>query len=499
MKRVGVSRKRHMWMVRVVAFAALLSATGGLAWGQSNHEINGAIQFNFTPPGARSLAMGGAFIGRADDATAAYTNPAGLIWLSRPEVAVEGRSTTYETVYFNGRLDGNPTNCVGVGYVREECLDTVSGLSTQGDKETITNLSFLSVALPVGHNYRLAFYRHELANLVATINNNERAFYQSNTQDALQNSSTWRTLGINAGIDLNVIDYGVSTAFRFTENFWGGVGLIYREFKLDSVARNYSQFGPGGALNFGRIDFSDSNSGAPQLQYGDDSGLSFSAGLFFKTPNDRWSGGLAYQQSTKFDYTLKTCSTEACGEGRQFLSGNGTFTIPSVFGVGIAFSPGDSWMFSLQYNQVSYSDLAPDLNSLGELLTTVERGGEFGTGDFIYLDDFKVDDSDEIHFGIEYVILANTPIALRVGAWYDPAHQLYYREANRSSDGLDPEEQAKLDDARKKIQVRFPGGDDQVHYTGGIGAVFADNFQLEFGFDIADLSTIYSLSAVVRF
>jgi hypothetical protein len=40
-------------------------------------------------PGARSSAMGGAFAGLADDATAALTNPAGLLTLSAPEIAVE--------------------------------------------------------------------------------------------------------------------------------------------------------------------------------------------------------------------------------------------------------------------------------------------------------------------------------------------------------------------------------------------------------------------------
>ncbi len=51
-----------------------------------------AIEFNFSNPGARSLGMGGAFIGRADDATAAYANPAGLVQLREPELSLELRS-----------------------------------------------------------------------------------------------------------------------------------------------------------------------------------------------------------------------------------------------------------------------------------------------------------------------------------------------------------------------------------------------------------------------
>jgi hypothetical protein len=46
------------------------------------------IPFDFLNPGARSLALGGAFTGLADDATVAFTNPAGLVQLSRPEVSL---------------------------------------------------------------------------------------------------------------------------------------------------------------------------------------------------------------------------------------------------------------------------------------------------------------------------------------------------------------------------------------------------------------------------
>lgn len=38
--------------------------------------------------GARALGMGGAFLARADDATAASWNPAGISYLRRPEVSV---------------------------------------------------------------------------------------------------------------------------------------------------------------------------------------------------------------------------------------------------------------------------------------------------------------------------------------------------------------------------------------------------------------------------
>jgi long-chain fatty acid transport protein len=217
-------------------------------------------------------------------------------------------------------------------------------------------------------------------------------------------------------------------------------------------------------------------------------------------------GGISYQHSTEFNYSLATsvrtdpagpnCAELTCPVALSDLSGTGNIIIPKVFGVGISFSPGDAWIISFQYNRITYSDLEPDLNALGELRFSDTT---FRTGNYIYLEDFKVEDADELHLGIEYVILGNTPIAIRVGAWYDPDHQLRYVEASRGESGLTGEQQHQLADARKRLNIRFPGGEDQVHYTGGIGAVLGDNFQLELGFDIADRSSIYSLSAVVRF
>src|SRR5213079_2894630 len=55
-------------------------------------ESLSGLQFNFGNPGARSLGMGGAFLGLADDASAAEANPAGLTILRKPQVSVEIRN-----------------------------------------------------------------------------------------------------------------------------------------------------------------------------------------------------------------------------------------------------------------------------------------------------------------------------------------------------------------------------------------------------------------------
>jgi len=61
-------------------------------------------------PGARSLGLGGAFVAVADDATAAWANPSGLMQLVRPEISVEGRSWTEDR-------EGAATNQSSLGFL----------------------------------------------------------------------------------------------------------------------------------------------------------------------------------------------------------------------------------------------------------------------------------------------------------------------------------------------------------------------------------------------
>ena len=58
-------------VVRVCVLALCVCASSTPAFAQRNHEV--PIQFDFINPGARSLSLGGAFIGLADDATSAWT------------------------------------------------------------------------------------------------------------------------------------------------------------------------------------------------------------------------------------------------------------------------------------------------------------------------------------------------------------------------------------------------------------------------------------------
>lgn len=70
-------------------------------------QIGLAFEFSFSNPGARSMGFGGAFAALADDATAAFANPAGLVQLAAPEVTLEVRHWSSSIPFtYSGRLTG---------------------------------------------------------------------------------------------------------------------------------------------------------------------------------------------------------------------------------------------------------------------------------------------------------------------------------------------------------------------------------------------------------
>src|SRR5687768_11773546 len=140
------NQMKHRHLSRAVALALLAAA--GPAAAITNVENNSSIPFSFSNPGARSLGMGGAFVGAADDATASYTNPAGLTGLGlEQQIGVEFRRNSFDAPFANGGEAGlNPFDPTGIQY---------------GDASSDTNaLSFISWVLP-RENWALALYRHE--------------------------------------------------------------------------------------------------------------------------------------------------------------------------------------------------------------------------------------------------------------------------------------------------------------------------------------------------
>jgi long-chain fatty acid transport protein len=408
--------------------AAVLACTAAPAFAITDEEGNASLQFSFVPPGARALGMGGAFIGLADDATAAYTNPAGLTQLVNSEVSAEYRNSRFSTEFIAGDLPQYDT-----ANSRED------------------GLGFLSYVMPFD-NWAIAVYRHEFLRYSTD-------FIGAEDSVLLRRFAT--------DIDVKGVNYGLSAAFRIAPGFSAGVGVAYSQFDLESVTERVNdadQFQVAGAFGAG--------------SRGDDNDVIFNVGLLWK-PTDRLSVGAVYRDGGNFEYTAFAARYAS---PTQLVALNGfpkdgvSFDVPRSYGIGLNYKVTDTFGINFDVARMLYSDLTEGMQS------SLVADGPSGNAEVAGL---GIDDGTEIRLGAEYVFadMAN-PVVIRAGMWRDPEHTIRFEGA------VTPANQANA-------QI-FSVGDDEMHYTIGLGIAF-EKFQVDVAADFSNTYDVYSLSGVYRF
>lgn len=195
------------------------------------------LEFNFSNPGARSLAMGGAFLGRADDASAAYANPAGLVELTQPEISVEVRDWTYTAKI------GLPTLESG-------------GISPAGEADLETQgVLFASVVYP-RDRWTLAAYRFEVAG------------YDFGSVE-------------EGSLASEAVTFGLAGAYRFDNGLSVGLVLVHNEVSIEVAAPCPTRDACAG------------------LSRTDDTTIVGNLGILWHF-NDRWSAGAVYRKGPEF-------------------------------------------------------------------------------------------------------------------------------------------------------------------------------------------------------
>jgi len=457
-----------------VALFVILAASPAIAI--TDEEIFRDLRFNFINPGGRSLAMGGAFISLADDATAAQANPAGLTTLLSPQLFLEARAAT-------------PNDSTTSRMFRDPLIMTDGfnvGVETVPDSSF--SPSFLSYVWP-RNRFSLGFSRQEVINISNTTSNSFE--FLSGTESDLRNGA--------GSIDLSLVNWNVSLAVKAHENLRLGLTASYGTLDLESSLVN-TYIDPNGTL------IGDQNlAGVPLEMYrtvadDSDSDVTVTFGLLWKIV-EKLSFGAVYRQGGDFEVAETMIAstidqslvpglitqTAFFNESDTFVTPqNNSFTfpnefhVPDVLGGGLSYKPVPHMTFSLDVVNISYSDLMEGFNSRLNLLTV-----GFATEQAAA---FTLDDQTNIHFGSEAVFpLKNKQAAviLRAGTHQDKDSRLRSDFATGGF-GLGSNE-------------NFPGREDEVHYSLGLGFVFGNNLQIDTAADFSDLGTEGVVSMIYKF
>ncbi|MDC8011246.1 OmpP1/FadL family transporter [Tahibacter soli] len=423
-----------------LAVGAALLGCSGVAFAITDSETNASIPFSFASPGARSLGMGGAFIGLADDATAAYANPAGLTQLRQTEISLEGRHTSYSTPYIDG--GGSTLNPF-----------TTTGLRTNNADTSENNLSYLSVVIP-HDRWAFAFYRQELA----------RFHTSFLTLEGADVGPEVVLFPFSSDADLRILSYSATAAYKVSDRVSLGLGLSYYDFRFETVT--------GRVDDLPQVPIAASG----QVQDGDDDGYGWNLGARFAL-SDSLSLGLTYRRAPDFKYRALNVIFSDGGvplpDPAVFAFDGVRFDIPDVWGAGLSWRPTDALIVNFDVNRVEYSQLTDNITSIFGIQSSANR--------------LRLEDGTEVHLGAEYTFAGMThPFSLRGGVWHDPRHSVKFDGTPNT-----------LEDA--VLATLFAGGRGaDTHYAIGGGWAFS-KFQVDFAADWSEGVDTYSLSGVYRF
>jgi long-subunit fatty acid transport protein len=410
-------------------------------------------------PSARAVAMGGAFLGVADDVSTVFSNPAGLRLLTAPEAFGAFPNGHIERAFpSRGHLFGSPS---GNG------VDIVPGLETVSHREDFAwRPVFAAYVYPWSRVALGGFFHHHHETRHA-FPSTEGLFVTDDAGGIVRIAPTHgaatRQLGAIGG------SFAASVTRQLAVGF--NVAYEYGDLSISELGEALpGTFSPAGSPlpPFGLPEVPGEFKSLKIRTHR----LSYRIGAIW-TPTRLVQVGFVYHRAPTADYGLSTddegpVADEVLTPGTR----TGSFTLPDRAGGGIAVRVTDQGRVSLDIVRVRYSRLSEQFEDAYSLSPADSQAGLY-----------SYPDVTEIHIGAEYaIVLGNTSIVLRGGWWRDPAHSLAYSGTDR------------LAIARLPTAVG-----DVNHLTGGAGVVIARYFELDFGVDTTSAARTAVVTALFRF
>src|SRR5712691_10936077 len=385
---------RLLWTAVMLLALPVFLAAQELPFGIS---LPPALNFATSPSpvgsGARAVGKGTAFIGVADDATAASHNPGGLVQLERPEVSI-----------------------VGSYFLTLERPDvTLPDTVLEDQNLHAFRLNYLSAAYPFQFLQR---------NVVVSLNFQRLYDLQSATDvasgfvniDGIQRVSSRQRGGlftISPAVAVQLTPtFSVGAAFNIWPNLFGN------GWDQDVTVRSEGRVVSGNRIvpfvSQGRIQegfrFRGFNVTAGFLW---NINAIFSLGGVVRTP---FTGKVTHTQTSSLTVTLLDGSPPVTAGPVSFRE-TLDLDLPLSYGLGLAARLSDRLTLALDVSRTHWSDFRLETSTRDTLL--VENGAPSGKGQAVLRG--QGDDTTSVRLGAEYLwIRQQVVVPFRAGFFYDP-------------------------------------------------------------------------------
>ena len=324
--------------------------------------------------GARAAGMGGAFIGVADDATAASWNPAGLVQLERPEISVvysyfqrdqSYSSSSHPEIESENRMDSNGVNYASIAYP-----------FSLFDRNMIISVTYQRL---YEMNKDVSFrYFDDIADIYV-----DHHFLQEGYLYALSPAMAIRvTPVLYIGATLNLWD-----------NYLG---------------RN------GWEIEYTQITLSDDYSDVLAEEANSFKGTNANFGFLWKINKSLTLGGV---YKTPFSGDLeRNISIYEVGSSSPFVEYDLDLTLkmPPSYGLGLSYRQSDTWTMAFDVYKTDWS----------RFILVDESGNEYNPFDYSPISEGRLKDTIQVRLGSEYLFMKDKYVVpVRVGLFYDPESQ----------------------------------------------------------------------------
>ena len=463
------------------------------------------IQLNFANPGGKSLAMGGAFVSLADDATAAFSNPAGIVDQNKWTAGLSGKTFEFRPELRTGNFYQDP-NAAGF---------SLDGVDTYHPTDRVTDLEYVSVAGPITKNISVAVYR--AVNLRYSVDS---------SKDPSSPLGDYRLFSIVVGgssdlswsvdeqgaVDLGNEAYGASIGARFGA-ISVGAGVTLNRLKFDLTG---GAAGPRHLFVVNRGVAGRELSVELGAEVTSPTRLGWSVGARWEV-NERYrvNVGAVYRRSPSFDVDYTARYSGGIGsfscEGGSDTVGDptlcGTFKLPDDYSIGVSIAPTKNLTVAIDLQRIRYSELNESYVAFfayrGCQDSLAPSSCSFGTSTRA-LAGGESDDATIPRVGAELKVpLARTSdLFIRGGYYREPAHGTrvsLFPDANsdRVRDGETPVE-IRTPVFSEAHRVAYDGGSSEDHVAFGLGASVG-SLSIDLGADIGSTNRFVVLSAFYRF